>query len=91
MTKATPSEIKSALAEIPGWRKKASAITRTYEFADFQGAMKFVIAVAKIAERAQHHPDFEIRWNKVLLSLTTHDSGGLTEKDFKLAAKIDAL
>jgi 4a-hydroxytetrahydrobiopterin dehydratase len=53
--------------------------------------MKFVNRVATLAEKANHHPDFDIRWNKVKLALSTHDAGGLTEKDFALAKKVDAL
>ncbi len=91
MKKLSPAEIKSTLATIPDWKKKGSVISRTYEFADFLAAMKFVNTVAKAAEKANHHPDIDIRWNKVTLALTTHDAGGLTENDFKLAAKADAL
>ena len=66
-------------------------ISRTFEFADFPAAMKFVNPVARAAEKSCHHPDIDIRWNKVTLALTTHDAGGLTEKDFTLAAKFDSL
>ena len=91
MQKLTPSQIKAALAALPQWRRKASVISRTFEFKDFVVAMKFVNAVARAAEKAWHHPDIDIRWNKVTLALTTHDAGGLTEKDFDLAAKFDGL
>jgi 4a-hydroxytetrahydrobiopterin dehydratase len=84
-------QIKSALAKIPAWKKKTAIISRTFQFRDFPAAMKFVNAVAKIAEKEQHHPDIDIRWNKVTLALTTHDAGGLTEKDFALARKFDKL
>jgi 4a-hydroxytetrahydrobiopterin dehydratase len=76
---------------VPDWKKKGATIARTYPFKDFPAAMKFVNAVAKLAERAWHHPDIDIRWNRVTLALTTHDAGGLTEKDFALARKFDAL
>jgi 4a-hydroxytetrahydrobiopterin dehydratase len=66
-------------------------IARTFEFKDFPAAMNFVNAVATLAEQAQHHPDIDVRWNKVTLALTTHDAGGLTEKDFALARQCDAL
>ena len=66
-------------------------ILRTFQFKDFPAAIKFTNAVAELAEEAWHHPDIDIRWNKVTLSLTTHDAGGLTEKDFALAKKFDAL
>lgn len=76
---------------LPDWSKKGALISRTYQFRDFATAMEFVKAVAKIAEREQHHPDIDIRWNKVTLALTTHDEGGLTEKDFELAGEFDQL
>ena len=66
-------------------------IARTYLFKDFPAATKFVNAAAKLAGQAWHHPDIDIRWNKVALTLTTHDAGGLTEKDFDLARKFDGL
>jgi len=91
MKKLNSVEIKSALGEIPGWKKKAAVIYRKFQFKDFPAAMKFVNAVAKVAEKEQHHPDIDIRWNKVTLALTTHDAGGLTEKDFALAKKFDRL
>ncbi|HKS36687.1 MAG TPA: 4a-hydroxytetrahydrobiopterin dehydratase [Verrucomicrobiae bacterium] len=90
MAKLTATQIKAALRFLPNWRKKGSVISRTYEFKDFGAAMKFVNAVAALADRAWHHPDIDIRWNKVTLGLTTHDQGGLTEKDFALARQFDA-
>lgn len=84
-----PTEIKSALAQVPGWTRRGKAIRRTFEFKDFVVAMKFVNKVARLAEKAWHHPDIDIRWNKVTLVLSTHSEGGLTAKDFELAAKID--
>ena len=91
MTKLTAREIKAALAGVSTWRKKGSMIRRVFEFKDFPAAVKFVNAAARIAEKAWHHPDIDIRWNKVTLALTTHDEGGLTAKDFALAKKFDAL
>jgi 4a-hydroxytetrahydrobiopterin dehydratase len=91
MAKFTAAQIKSALVGVPEWTKRGGAITRTFQFKDFPAAIKFVNALAKIAERAYHHPDIDIRWNKVTLTLTTHDQGGLTEKDFALAKKLDHL
>jgi 4a-hydroxytetrahydrobiopterin dehydratase len=91
MKKLTTSEIKSALNAVPDWKKKGDEIARMFQFRDFPAAMKFVDAVAELAEKAQHHPDIDIRWNKVALALTTHDAGGLTEKDFALAKKFDKL
>ena len=91
MAKLNLAQIKGSLGKVPNWRKKGSTITRTYQFKDFAAAMRFVTALAKLAEKAWHHPDVEISWNKVTLSLTTHDQGGLTEKDFDLAEKVDRL
>ncbi len=81
--------ILPALATLPEWKRNGDIISRTFEFADFAAAMKFVNAVAELAEQAQHHPDIDVRWNKVTLALTTHDAGGLTEKDFALARACD--
>lgn len=91
MAKLDPAQIKTALASAGKWKRRGAAITRTYEFADFPPAIKFVNAVARLAEKAQHHPDIDIRWNKVTLTLTTHDAGGLTGKDFALAKQVDGL
>ena len=82
--------IQNALAALPNWQRNGQLISRTYEFKDFPAAMKFVNAVAELAEQAQHHPDIDVRWNRVTLALTTHDAGGLTAKDFALARACDA-
>jgi 4a-hydroxytetrahydrobiopterin dehydratase len=91
MAKYSAAQTKAALRFLPEWTKKGSTILRTFQFRDFATAIEFVNAVARLAERASHHPDIDIRWNKVTLSLTTHDEGGLTEKDFDLAMKADQL
>ena len=91
MKKLNAPQIKSELGKIPGWKKKAAVISRKFQFKDFPAAIKFVNAVAKVAEEEWHHPDIDIRWNKVTLALTTHDAGGLTKKDFALAKKFDRL
>jgi 4a-hydroxytetrahydrobiopterin dehydratase len=89
--KLNDAKIFLALASVPNWQKGGDVISRTFEFKDFPAAMKFTDAVALLAEEEWHHPDIDIRWNKVTLALTTHDAGGLTEKDFALAKKFDAL
>jgi 4a-hydroxytetrahydrobiopterin dehydratase len=89
--KPDEAKIQLALAALPDWQRKGEVISRTFQFKNFPAAMKFVDAVALVAEQVQHHPDIDIRWNKVTLALTTHDAGGLTEKDFALARKCDAL
>jgi 4a-hydroxytetrahydrobiopterin dehydratase len=91
MAKLTPALIKTSLGSVPDWKRKGAAITRTYQFKDFPAAIRFVNALAKLAEKAGHHPDIDIRWNKVTLTLTTHDEGGLTQKDFDLAKHFDRL
>ncbi len=73
---------------IPGWENNGKEITRAYKFKDFAEAMAFVNKVAGLAEAADHHPDIDIRYNKVRLTLSTHSAGGLTEKDFSLALQI---
>jgi 4a-hydroxytetrahydrobiopterin dehydratase len=89
--KLDETKILLALAAVPEWEKSGGVISRTFQFKDFPAAVKFVDAVAQLAEEEWHHPDMDIRWNKVTLALTTHDAGGLTEKDFALAKKFDAL
>lgn len=91
MEKLASDQIKTALASVPDWKQNGNSITRTYQFKDFPGAIKFVNAVAEPAEKSNHHPDIDIRWNKVTLVLSTHDAGGLTEKDFSLAKQFDRL
>jgi 4a-hydroxytetrahydrobiopterin dehydratase len=84
-------EIQSALTAAPAWRLENGAITRSFTFSDFREAMSFVNSVAALAERAGHHPDIDIRYNQVGLALSSHDTGGITEKDFSLAAEIDGV
>ncbi len=91
MSKLTTAQIKVALPSVSAWKKRGITIHRTFVFKDFVAAIKFVNAIAKAAEKANHHPDIDIRWNKVTLALSTHDAGGLTEKDFALAQKADKL
>ena len=89
--KLAEPQIILALAARPDWKRNGDVIARTFEFKDFSAAMDFTNAVAALAEQAQHHPDIDVRWNKVTLALSTHDAGGLTEKDFALARQCDAL
>ncbi len=81
-------EIKHGLESLPGWRFENETIFRIFSFTDFREAMSFVNSVAALAERAQHHPDIDIRYNRVSLALSSHDAGGITEKDFSVAADI---
>ncbi len=79
------------LKKIPDWKREGSLISRTYSFRRFLDGIDFVKQLADKAEAVNHHPDIDIRYNKVTLRLTTHDAGGLTEKDFLLASTIDAV
>lgn len=91
MTLLDENELTTFLSEHDGWERSGEAIVRTYEFDDFVGAMGFVTSVALLSEKASHHPDIDVRWNKVTLSLSTHSEDGLTNKDTELAAQIDDL
>lgn len=84
-------EIKAALKDLPNWDHEGKCIERTFEFDDFSQAMDFVNGVAEVAEEAEHHPDMDIRYNKVRIILSTHSKGGVTESDFELAERIDTL
>ena len=77
------------LTDLPGWSREGEAITKTYKLRDFTSAMAFVNDVADIAESANHHPDIDIRWNRVRLTLSTHSAGGLTELDLDVADRIE--
>jgi 4a-hydroxytetrahydrobiopterin dehydratase len=84
-------EVEAFLEEHSDWSRSGDSINRTFEFEDFNEAMGFVTRVALEAEKANHHPDIDIRWNKVTLDLSTHSEGGLTAKDLKLADTADGL
>ncbi len=74
-----------------GWREENGCLKKTFVFKDFVESLSFVVKVGMVAERIGHHPDITINYNKVSLSLTTHDAGGITEKDHELAKIIDEL
>jgi len=84
-------DLHNALAGLPEWKLADKTIHRVFQFRDFAGAMQFVNMVAEQAEEANHHPDIAINYNRVTLSLTTHDAGGLTKRDLAMARKISAL
>lgn len=86
-----PSEIERQLSHLQHWTHENGEIVRQASFADFIAAMDFVNSVAEQAEKAGHHPDIDIRYNKVRLALVSHDDGGLTQRDFDLAQSIEAL
>jgi 4a-hydroxytetrahydrobiopterin dehydratase len=91
MTVLENAEIQAKLALIPNWQLSEGEIVREFVFTDFVAAMKFVNRVADSAEKAGHHPNIDIRWNKVRLALSSHDAGGITEADFSLASTIASL
>ena len=84
-------EIKEWLKKLPEWDHDKKQIERTFEFDDFSQAIEFVNGVAEIAEEDDHHPEIDIRYNKVRIGLSTHAEGGLTEMDFEVAEKIGTL
>jgi 4a-hydroxytetrahydrobiopterin dehydratase len=85
------SEIERKLGEAEGWERSGDAIRKTFERGDFVGSIRFVDSLVEPAESMGHHPDLEISWDKVTISITNHAEGGLTEADFELAQRIDAL
>jgi 4a-hydroxytetrahydrobiopterin dehydratase len=84
-------DVSTKLAAVPKWSEQGKEIVRTFEFKDFRAALGFVNKVGELAEKAGHHPDIDIRYNKVRLALTTHDAGGLTGNDFDLAGQVDRI
>ncbi len=91
MPRLAEPEILAALASVSSWQRQENEIRRLFQFKDFPAAIRFVNRIATSAEDAFHHPDIDIRWNKVRLTLTTHDESGLTQKDFDLARTIDQI
>jgi 4a-hydroxytetrahydrobiopterin dehydratase len=84
-------EIEERLGDLDGWTREGDAITKTFKNNDFVGSVKFVDSLVEPAEGMNHHPDLEISWDEVKVTITTHAEGGLTGNDFDLAGRIDAL
>ena len=84
-------EIQRALGSLPGWSRRGTVLTKTYAWPTFARGIEFVNRVAKAADAANHHPDIDIRYSKVTCTLSTHDAGGITEKDLELASEIERL
>ena len=89
MAALSAEQAASLLTNLPQWEIKDGELVRTYKFGDFLAALAFVNRVGELAEQAGHHPDIDIRYNKVKLALVTHDAGGLTTNDFDLAGRAD--
>jgi 4a-hydroxytetrahydrobiopterin dehydratase len=89
MGKLDERQIRDRLNEVTDWTREGQAIQRSYRFDSFASAIEFVNRVAGLAEEADHHPDIDVRFRDVTLTLSTHSAGGITEKDFELARRID--
>jgi 4a-hydroxytetrahydrobiopterin dehydratase len=83
------NQVRAELKKVRGWKLRGDKISRLYLFEDFMQALRFINHVSRLAEAMNHHPDIDVRYNKVRLVLTTHDEDGLTMKDFRLAEKIN--
>ncbi len=90
MPPLSDAEIADGLSAVPGWGREGDEIVKTYEAPSFPDAIAFVTRVADLAEKADHHPDLDIRYRKVRVALSTHSEGGITDQDLALAAEIEA-
>jgi 4a-hydroxytetrahydrobiopterin dehydratase len=89
--KLTEAELKVALQSLPGWSVETGAIVKTYKFGKFADGIAFVARLAKAADAMDHHPDIDIRYTKIRVALSTHDAGGITGMDTRLAGEIETL
>ncbi len=89
--KLSDEQVQQRLALLPEWRQEGHIILRRFAMDSFPAALLFVNAIGHIAEKLDHHPDLLIQWKQVIVSISTHDAGGLTEKDFQLAERINSL
>ena len=90
-TKLSDQEIEAALGGLEGWTTDGSALTRSFRFERFADGIAFVRLVARVADEADHHPDIDIRYTTITMRLSTHDAGGITAADVKLAGQINGL
>ena len=91
VARLSDDEIRSGLGDLPGWERRDDEIEKVYELTSFPEAIAFVTRVGFLAEKANHHPDLDVRWRKVRTVLSTHDQGGITEKDLALAGEIEGV
>lgn len=88
-TKLSDLEIRRALGSLPGWSRKGDALNKTYSFARFADGIRFVDQVAAVADAMNHHPDIDVRYTNITFTLSTHDAGGVTQRDLDLAKAIE--
>jgi 4a-hydroxytetrahydrobiopterin dehydratase len=91
MARLSDAEIDERLGGLEGWERSGEAIVKQFDNGDFKGSVDFVSRLTPEAEDMNHHPDLEISWKTVTVTISTHSEGGLTENDFELARRIDAL
>ena len=91
MARLDDQQIEEKLSGLDGWERSGDAISKRYELDDFKGSVDFVNRLTPEAEDMNHHPDLDISWNKVTVTVTTHSEGGLTDNDFELAKRIDSV
>lgn len=91
MATLSDDEIRSGLTELPGWERRDDEIEKTYQLASFPDAIAFVTRVGFLAEKANHHPDLDVRWRNVRVALSTHSEGGITGRDLALAGEIEGV
>ena len=91
MAKLSDAEITAGLTTLPDWTREGDEIVKTFDCGTFPGAVAFVVRIGFFAERADHHPDLDVRWKRVRVALSTHDAGGLTAKDLDLATEIEGI
>ncbi|MBV9411955.1 MAG: 4a-hydroxytetrahydrobiopterin dehydratase [Acidimicrobiia bacterium] len=89
MPKLTDDDVEKGLATFPGWERKGDAIAKEFQFDGFGDAIGFVVRLGFKADKADHHPDLDVRYNRVLVTLSTHSEGGITAKDLALAAEAE--
>lgn len=87
---SSDAEIRGALSELPGWKQQGKEISKTFDLKGFKAAMAFAGTVGELAERADHHPDILIQYHRVTLTLSSHDAGGITDRDLRMARQIEA-
>jgi 4a-hydroxytetrahydrobiopterin dehydratase len=91
MARLSDAEIDERLTGLDGWQRSGDAIVKQFDNGDFKGSVDFVDRLTPVAEEMNHHPDLEISWKTVTVTISTHSEGGLTENDFELARRIEAL